>query len=145
MMLSCSLFAASSLFAAGAVQAQAPSTAASSASTAPVVCDGSYNVVRVSEIKPGMMSIFMKAVAGHQAWYAAAGAPDRIVAMRVIDRDSATKVQSYSETQMVTSHVEPVKRDHPLPPEGESYKAFVDLYKQSSIIKAEYHTCMPTM
>jgi hypothetical protein len=138
-MLTCSLFAVI------AVQAQAPSTPASSASTAPLVCDGIYNVVRVSEIKPGMMSTFMKAVAGHQAWYAAAGAADKIVAMRVIDRDPATKVQSYSETQIVTSHVEPVKRDHPLPPEGDSYKAFVDLYKQSSTVKAEYHTCMPAM
>jgi len=139
LMLTCSLFASI------AIQAQAPSAPASSASTAPPACDGSYNVVRVSEIKPGMMSTFMKAVAGHQAWYAAAGAPDKIVAMRVIDRDPATKVQSYSETQMVTSHVEPVKRDHPLPPEGDSYKAFADLYKQSSTITAQYHTCMPAM
>jgi hypothetical protein len=138
-MLTCSLFASI------AMQAQAPSVPASSASTTPLACDGSYNVVRVSEIKPGMMSTFMKAVAGHQAWYAAAGAPDKIVAMRVIERDSATKVQSYSETQVVTSHVEPVRRDHPLPPEADSYMAFVDLYKQSSTIKAEYHTCMPSM
>lgn len=139
LMLTCSLFASI------AMQAQAPSVPASSASKTPLACDGSYNVVRVSEIKPGMMSTFMKAVAGHQAWYAAAGAPDKIVAMRVIERDPATKVQSYSETQVVTSHVEPVRRDHPLLPEADSYKAFVDLYKQSSTIKAEYHTCMPSM
>jgi hypothetical protein len=137
-MLTCSLFASI------AIQAQAPSAPASSAST-PLACDGSYNVVRISEIKPGKMSTFMKAVAGHQAWYAAAGAPDKIVAMRVINRDPATKVQSYSETQMVTTHVEPVKRDHPLPPEADSYKAFVDLYKQSSTITAQYNTCMPAM
>lgn len=139
LMLTCSLFASI------VVQAQAPSAPASSASTAPPACEGSYNVVRVSEIKPGMMSTFEKAVAGHQAWYAAAGAPDKIVAMRVIDRDPATKVQRYSETQVVTTHVEPVKRDRPLPPQGDSYKAFVDLYKQSSTIKTEFHTCMPAM
>lgn len=129
-----------SLFVSAAVHAQSPSVPSTS-----VICNGSYNVVRISEIKPGMMSTFMKAVEGHKAWYAAAEAPDKIIAMRVIDRDPATKAQSYSETQMVTSHVEPVKRDHPLPPEGDSYKAFVDLYRQSSTIKAEYHTCMLTM
>jgi hypothetical protein len=101
-------------------------------------------VIRVSEIKPGMMNTFMQAVAGHQAWYAAAGGPDKIVAMRVIDRDPATKAQSYSETQVVTSHVEPVTRAQPLP-EGNSYQVFVSLYKQSSTIKSEFHTCMPAM
>jgi hypothetical protein len=64
--------------------------------------------------------------------------------MRVIDRDPATKAQSYSETQVVTSHVEPVTRAQPLP-EGNSYQVFVSLYKQSSTIKSEFHTCMPAM
>jgi len=117
---------------------------AQSPSTAPLPCEGSYNIIRVSEIKPGMMSTFMKAVEGHKAWYAAAGAPDKIIAMRVINRDSVTKVQSYSETTIVTSHQEPVTRSQPLPPEGDSYKAFVDLYKQSSTIKSEFRTCMPS-
>jgi hypothetical protein len=131
-----------SLFASTFTLAQ---TAATKAAPSPSPCNGSYNVIRVSEIKPGMMTTFMQAVAGHQAWYAAAGAPDKIVAMRVIDRDPATKAQSYSETQVVTSHVEPVTRAQPLPPEGDSYQAFVNLYKQSSTIKSEFHTCMPSM
>jgi hypothetical protein len=117
---------------------------AQSTSTLPSPCDGSYNIIRVSEIKPGMMSTFLKAVEGHKAWYAAAGAPDKIVAMRVIDRDPQTKALSYSETTIVTSHQEPVTRSQPLPPEGDSYHAFVNLYKQSSTIKSEFRTCMPS-
>jgi hypothetical protein len=132
-----------SLFASTFTLAQ---TAATKAAPSPSpACNDSYNVIRVSEIKPGMMTTFMQAVAGHQAWYAAAGAPDKIVAMRVIDRDPATKAQSYSETQVVTSHVEPVTRAQPLPTQGDSYQAFVSLYKQSSTIKSEFHTCMPSM
>lgn len=119
--------------------------AAFAQSSASSVCEGDVNVIRVSEIKPGMMETFLKAVDGHKAWYAAAGAPDKITAMRVIDRDPATKAQKWSETTVVTTHIEPATRAKALPPEGDSYKAFVDLYKQSSTIKTEFHTCMPKM
>lgn len=134
------LFLAS--FASLAQTASAPSMPAAAPES---VCSGSYNIVRVSEIKPGMMPTFLQAVAGHKAWYAAAGAPDKIIAMRVIETDPATKAQHFSETQVVTSHIEPVKRDRPLPPEADSYRAFVSLYKESSVITAEYHTCLPNM
>ena len=118
-------------------------TAQTATPPAHVACDGSYNVVRISEIKPGMMQTFMDAVAAHQAWYKNAGGPDQIVAMRIIDQDPTTKAQSYSETEVLTSHVEPVKRAQPLPAHDASYDAFVKLYKESSTIKSQYETCMP--
>jgi hypothetical protein len=118
-------------------------TATPAAQPTKVACEGSLNTVRVSEIKPGMMGTFMEAVAAHQAWYKNAGGPDQIVAMRVIDQAPGTKAQSYSETEVVTSHVEPVTRAQPLPPHDASYDAFVKLYKESSTIKSQYDTCMP--
>jgi Patatin-like phospholipase len=51
-------------------------------------CDGTLNMVRTSEIKPGMMARFAEAVAGQQAWYKAAGAPTR---SRCSRSSSATK------------------------------------------------------
>jgi hypothetical protein len=118
--------------------------ASASAQTASV-CDGSYNVIRVSEIKPGMMPKFLDAVAAHQAWYKNAGGSDRILALRVIERNPDTKVQSISETQVVTSHIEPVTRAQSLPAHDDAYSAFVKMYQESSSIKSEFHTCMPKM
>ena len=106
-----------------------------------VACNGNYNVVRISEIKPGMMQKFLDAVAAHQAWYKKAGTPDQITVMRLIDRNSDTKVSSYSETQVMTFHVEPADRTQG-PPHDAGYDAFVTLYKESSTIKSEYLTCM---
>jgi hypothetical protein len=123
-------------------QTAAPATPPAAAPTR-VACDGNLNTVRLSEIKPGMLPTFMEAVAAHQAWYKNAGGPDQIVAMRIIDRDPTTKAQSYSETEVLTSHIEPVTRAQPLPPHDASYDAFVKLYKESSTIKSQYDTCMP--
>ncbi|MCU1226766.1 MAG: hypothetical protein JWQ42_4859 [Edaphobacter sp.] len=112
--------------------------------TAPV-CDGSYNVIRLSEIKPGMIPKFLEAVAAHQAWYKNAGGPDRIFALRIIDRNPDTKIESISETQVVTSHIEPATRAQSLPTKDDAYNAFVKMYQESSTIKSEFHTCMPKM
>ncbi|MFX4853963.1 hypothetical protein ABTC27_19495, partial [Acinetobacter baumannii] len=47
----------------GAVAAQAPAASA--------VCSGKAVTIRLSAIKPGQLAAFRKAVADHQAWYAA--------------------------------------------------------------------------
>jgi hypothetical protein len=107
------------------------------------LCDGSYNVIRLSEIKPGMIPKFLEAVAAHQAWYKNAGGSDRIIALRIIDRNPDTKIQSISETQVVTSHIEPATRAQSLPAKDDAYNAFVKMYQESSTIKSEFHTCMP--
>jgi hypothetical protein len=106
-----------------------------------VACNGNYNVVRISEIKPGMMQKFLDAVAAQQTWYKKAGTPDQITVMRIIERNPDTKVSSYSETQVMTFHVEPADRTQG-PAHDDSYDAFVTLYKESSTIKSEYLACM---
>jgi hypothetical protein len=106
-----------------------------------VTCNGNYNHVRISQIKPGMMQKFLDAVAAHQAWYKNAGTPDQITVMRIIDRNPATKATSYSETQAMTFHIEPANRTQD-PPHDAAYDAFVALYKETSIITSDYVTCM---
>jgi hypothetical protein len=135
-----SILLAFAVFASPFANAQTPAPV----QTAPV-CDGSYNVIRVSEIKPGMMPKFLEAVAAHQAWYKNVGGTDQIVALRVIERNPDTKVQSISETQVVTSHIEPVARAQSLPPHDDAYNAFVKMYQESSTIKSQFQTCMPKM
>lgn len=103
-------------------------------------CDGSYNIVRISEIKPGMFQKFLDAVAAQQAWYKNIGTPDQISVMRIIDRNPDTKTASYSTTQAMTSHIEPANRTPPSHDAG--YDAFVTLFKESSTIKTEYFTCI---
>ena len=103
------------------------------------------NIVRLSAIKPGMMATFMQAVAAQQAWYASKGTPDKIDVMRVMERNAETKAWSFSETQMMTSHIEPaVRAGGKRPEEDAGYKAFVELYRTSSEIKSEYITCIVT-
>ncbi len=100
-------------------------------------CDGSYNIVRVSEIKPGMMQKFLDAVAAQKEWYKKLGAPDQITVMRVYSRTNG----GYSETQALTSHIAPGTQSTP-PPHDSGYDAFVALFRASSEIRAEYFTCM---
>ena len=117
--------------------------AAAQQPTTHVTCNGNYNHVRISEIKPGMMQKFLEAVAAHQAWYKNAGTPDQITVMRIIDRNPDTKATSYSETQAMTFHIEPADRTQGPPHDHDAgYDAFVALYKESSTIKSEYVTCM---
>ncbi|MEG9437205.1 hypothetical protein JAO29_13685 [Edaphobacter sp. HDX4] len=121
--------------------ALSPAPAAAQQPTTPLACDGTYNIVRVSEIKPGMMQKFLQAAAAQQAWYKQAGTPDQITVMRIIDRNPDTKVATYSDTQALTSHTRPGDSSQP-PAHDAGYDAFVALYKESSTIKSEYFTCM---
>lgn len=62
-----------------------PAVAQQAPAAAPIPCDGRLNVVRLSDIKPGMMDQFLKAVAAQQAWYKAAGTTDKIGVMRILE------------------------------------------------------------
>lgn len=104
-------------------------------------CQGRLNIVRVSEIKPGMMDTFLQAVAAQQAWYKSAGTPDEITVMRVMERNAETRAWALSPTMALTTHVEPVSRTNG-PAHDAGFDAFVALYKESSTIKTEYVTCM---
>jgi hypothetical protein len=98
-------------------------------------CDGSYNIIRVSEIDEGMMPKFLEAVVAQKAWYKKAGEPDSFSLMRIID----TKAGTYSTTEVLTSHISP---SGARPPHDAAFDAFVSLFRASSTIKNEYFTCM---
>lgn len=111
------------------------------ANDVPLPCTGNIEVMRLSDIKPGMMLKFFQAVALQQAWYKKAGTTDQIEIKRVVEFDSATKSYVISPTQAVTSHIEPVVRGRDLPHDAD-YDQFVALYKDSASIKTEFRTCI---
>ena len=99
--------------------------------------------VRVSEIpKTGSLEGFMKAVAAHAEWYKSHGTEDKVIAVRIVVRDEATKGQKYSETQVMTYHISPAVYK-PGPAHDDAYEAFVKLYRDNSEIKQQYNVCMP--
>ena len=106
----------------------------------PLPCTTYVDVVRLSEIKPGMLAKFYQAVALQQAWYRKAGAPDVIEVRRVTQRDPATREFKISQTQIVTSHIEPALRKEPA--HDAAYDEFVAVFNESSTIKFEYRTCI---
>ena len=111
---------------------------------APPACDGNYAIVRVSTIKPGAMQGFMAAVAAHKAWYRNHGFKDNvIVASRVILTDQKTGSMKYSDTEVVTYHLNPPGS---AAPKGDAaWDAYVKMYRDTSDIKTTYFTCMPKL
>ena len=109
-------------------------------------CDGNPTVVRVSTIKPGAMEKFMAAVAAHKTWYRDNGVTENeIFTARVLVRDEATKSWKNSETEVISFHVRPPSSAR-TPKRGDAaWNAYVQMYRDSSEIKAEYMTCMPKM
>lgn len=116
-----------------------PAAAQTAVAEAPLPCPGRVNVVRVSEVKPGMMDKFLQAVAAQQAWYRKANGNDEIGVMRVLEQDPGTKAWKISETQAITTH----SHGSAQPPAHDAgYDAFVAMFKESSTIKNVYLTCM---
>jgi hypothetical protein len=107
-------------------------------------CDGNIVIVRLSEIKPGHMSDFTAATAAHKAWYRNNGIKDNeIINSRVIVRDQASGAQSYSDSQILSYHINPPSNSK-IPNRGDAaWNAYVKQYRDSSEIKNEYVTCMP--
>jgi hypothetical protein len=102
-------------------------------------CDGTFAVVRVSEIKPdSSMDKFLAAVAAQKAWYAANRPGDKIFVSRVMERGAT----DYSTTAAITYHF------YAAPNSGEpkhdaAFDAFVKLFSESSTIKTGYLACIP--
>ena len=117
-----------------AVAQQTPAPSMSS------TCTGNVNIVRVSDIKPGMMDKFLDAVAAQQAWYKNAGTPDEISVMRLMDQNSDTKAWTLSDTQAITTHIMPA-RSQSLTHDA-AWDAFVAMFKDSSTIKTQFLTCI---
>jgi hypothetical protein len=103
-------------------------------------CNGVYTILRISEIKPGMMPKFLEAVAAQQAYYRHKGLVDQIVLDRVTA--SARPGGPYSDTLAITDHIlgSSLPAENRTEPDDE-YKAFVSMYSASSTVKATYYTC----
>lgn len=101
-------------------------------------------MVRLSEVKPGKMDDFMAAVAANLAWYRNNGVTtNKIYAARILETDPTTKERHFSDTQVMTFHVNP-PQDPKLPRNDDAWKAFVQKYRDSSDLTKEYYTCSTT-
>jgi hypothetical protein len=118
------VFAFAAVMFASTAVAQAPMSA----------CPGKQNIVRISEIKPGMMAKFEEAVAAQAAWYKQAGSTDEIILLQVVD----TKAHALSTTEALTEHLSTGKS----PAHDAGFDAFVALFNASSTIKSTYVTCV---
>jgi hypothetical protein len=96
-------------------------------------CSGKQNVVRISEIKPGMMSKFEEAVTAQAAWYKKAGTTDEVKLLQVMDMTT----HDWSKTEALTEHIVGDKS----PAHDAGFEAFVALFSASSTIKTQYITC----
>lgn len=109
-------------------------------------CDGAIAIVRVSTIKPGAMDGFMAAVAVHKAWYRSHGFKDNvIVASKIMIRDEKTGAMHYSDTEVLTYHVNPPNGKETQAKKDAAWDAYVKQYRDTSDIKTEYMTCMPKL
>jgi len=124
------------LLALGLVAGQAPVQAQNGA-LGGVQCAGKPVTIRYSEIKPGQLETFKKAVAAHNAWYAAGKNATRTTLIRVIKR-SGDKA-AYDDGAAMTMTVYDTK---PQPARDAAYAAFVKLYNDSSNVKEEHRGCM---
>jgi len=112
-------------------QTAAPAVAASPA------CNGAFAIIRVSDIKPdSSIDKFLAAVAAQKSWYAAHVPADKIFVSRIRDRGAS----DYSTTEAITYHF---YGGGPEPKHDADFGAFVQLFSDSSIIKATYFTCIP--
>jgi|SwirhisoilCB3_FD_contig_31_13934148_length_607_multi_3_in_0_out_0_2 hypothetical protein len=103
-----------------------------------VPCPGHVNLVRISNIPPGMMDKFMQAVQAQKAWYKGHGMSDQIEVMRVLVQDPATKAWKYSDTQAITTHIQSGPGQ---PKHDAAWDAFVAKFAASSKIEKTYVTC----
>ena len=88
----------------------------------------------------GTIKNFVAAVDAQRAWYRANGVTDnQLFVARVIPRGET----DYSETDVLSYHVNPPSPDR-IPNRGDAaWKAFVKLFQDNSELKNEYMTCMP--
>ena len=130
---------------ASAVVAQSPTTVATSAIASVMpACAGTVENIRVSEITlGGSVEKFMAAVAAQKAWYASHHYDDQIFASRILVQNSATKLYSYSETEVLSYHFYSAATVNGEPPHDAGWDAFVKLYKDTSKIKQATLTCVP--
>jgi hypothetical protein len=108
-------------------------------------CNGHIAIVRVSEIKPGAMNDFLAAVKAHKAWYRNNGVKTNdIFVSRVIVKDQKTGDFQFSDSEVITYHINPPEDNEKLPRNDDAWKAYVKMYNDSSTVKSITLSCMPT-
>lgn len=127
---------AAGLLALGVVGMQAP-LGAQSGAAGDLQCTGKRVTIRYSEIRPGQLETFKKAVAAHNAWYAAGKNATRTTLIRVVKRNGDKF--AYDDGAAMTMTVYDTK---PQPTRDAAYAAFVKLYNDSSDVKEEHRGCM---
>lgn len=97
----------------------------------PPRCDGSYELIRSSTVKPGRINLFLKAVRDHQAWYAAHGMKDRILVGRVLGPDA--DASGFSPTVALTIHTDLAELQAPAhAADDAAWNAYIAEYRDSS-------------
>jgi len=96
-------------------------------------CAGKLVTIRLSEIKPGQIALFKKAVADHQAWYVARKNRTKVAYVRL-------GTQSGYDDSMAMTIV--TYDSQPQPARDAAYASFVKEYQDSSQIKDEHRGCM---
>jgi hypothetical protein len=134
------LFIALTVLSASLTPAFSPTPASAQSGPGSIPCAGTLNIIRVSEVKPGMMDKFRAAVAAQAAWYKKAGTSDQIQVMSILSRDAATKAWSTSTTEAMTTHT--IQSSRPDPANDAGFDAFVAMFSASSTIKTTYMTCL---
>lgn len=112
-----------------------------SAQTMPPACDGEMTMVRVDTIKTGKLTDFMAAVQAHQQWYKSHGYKDVIYASKVVTRDEKTKESKFSDSTVMTFHIQLPNSAPPKP--DAAWDAYVKQYNDSSVVKESFVTCSP--
>ncbi|MET4895603.1 hypothetical protein RN629_00345 [Sphingomonadaceae bacterium jetA1] len=112
--------------------------AAAAQTTNPCPAGSSPATIRHSRIKPGGFATFARAVAAHNAWYAAHNDPTRTMLVRVLTRGGAGP--AVTETEAVTfTRYGPTKSQAA---HDAAYSRFTDLYRQSSEMMDEARVCL---
>lgn len=100
-------------------------------------CAGKVVTFRYSEIKPGKLDAFKKAVAAHGAWYAANKNGTKVNLVRMMKREGGKL--AYDDSAAMTMVVYDPR---PQPSRDAAYTAFVKAYRDSSTVKEEHRGCL---
>jgi hypothetical protein len=139
-MLKFALAVASLLFTPVAIaQAQTPPPGAMALGAA-CPAGTSYAAIRHNRIKPGQWTVFEKAVAAHNGWYADHKNATTTTLVRTLAPRPTGPVLSTEDAVTITRYA-PV----PQPEHDAAYEAFTAQYKASADMADEARVCLPAM
>ncbi|MGD0482395.1 MAG: hypothetical protein ABSA42_19660 [Terracidiphilus sp.] len=105
-------------------------------------CDGTYAIVRLTEIKPdSTFEQYEKALALHKAWFKKHGYKDQIFAARVLERDEKTNGAHFSNHMVLQYHF--IEQGSQPPVHDAEWDAYVKAYTDISTMKETYVSCVP--